>query len=112
VLFIVDAGTLGASATLDFQVKGSSTSGGTYTAISGTSITQLTQAGSGSSKYALVEIRVEQLAALNLGYNFLKGSLTIGTAASGAAVIVLADVSRFEPASAYNATSVAQKIVL
>ncbi|MHC5544515.1 hypothetical protein ACYOEI_40310, partial [Singulisphaera rosea] len=32
VMFIVDSGTLGASGTLDFQVKGSSTSGGTYTA--------------------------------------------------------------------------------
>ena len=44
VLFVIDSGTLGASGTLDFQVKGSNASGGTYTAISGTAITQLVKA--------------------------------------------------------------------
>src|SRR5690242_19518828 len=68
-LFIVDSGTLGASGTLDFQVKGSSTSGGTYTAISGTAINQLVVA-SNNNQYALVLVTAEKINALGLGYRF------------------------------------------
>ena len=52
VLFIVDTGTLGASGTLDFQVKGATSAGGTYAAIAGTAITQLVKA-SNDNQYAL-----------------------------------------------------------
>lgn len=107
VLFIVDSGTLGASGTLDFQVKGSTASGGTYTAISGTAITQLVVA-SNNNEYALVSVDSE--AVLALGYNFLKGSLVPGTAAANSAVIVLGAMNRFEPTNNQNATTVTQTV--
>src|SRR3954471_9958067 len=101
VLFLVDSGTLGASGTLDFQVKGSATSGGSYTAISGTAITQLVKA-TDDNKYALVLVTTEKINALGLGYKFIKGSLLPGTAASNSAVIAIGALTRFEPANANN----------
>ncbi len=96
VLFIVDSGTLGSSGTLDFQVKGSATSGGSYTAISGTAITQLVKA-SNDNQYALVLVTAEKVQALGLGYRYVKGSLLPGTAASNSAVIALGVLARFQP---------------
>lgn len=111
VLFIVDSGTLGASGTLDFQVKGAATSGGSYTAISGTAITQLVKA-TDDNKYALVLVTAEKINALGLGYKFIKGSLLPGTAAANSAVIALGALTRFEPASVSNATTVGQVVAL
>lgn len=107
VMFIIDAGTLGASGTLDFQVKGSTTSGGTYTAIPSTAVTQLVKA-TDDNKYVAVSVRTEAVNALGLNYAFIKGSLLPGTAASNSAVIVLGEAVRFEPASDIDATTVAQ----
>lgn len=111
VLFVVDSGTLGASGTLDFQIKGSATSGGSYTAISGTAITQLVQA-SNNNQYALVLVTAEKVNALGLGYRYVKGSLVPGTAASNSAVMVVGSNVRYEPASADNASSVVQTVAL
>lgn len=111
VLFIIDSGTLGVSGTLDFQVKGSNASAGTYTAITGTAITQLVKA-TGDNKYAIVCVRTDQIQALGLGYKFIKGSLLPGTAAANSAVIVLGALGSYEPMSGSNATTVAQTVVL
>ena len=88
VAFIVQVGALGSSATADFYVMECATSGGTYTRLTGKNITQLTQAGTDSDKQAIVNVAAEELTS---GYRYLKGSLRIGTAASDAAVIALAD---------------------
>src|SRR6185503_11740057 len=53
-LAIIQAGDLGASATLDASGTGAK-------AITGKAITQLTQAGSGSDKMALINVRPEEL---------------------------------------------------
>lgn len=111
VLFIVDSGTLGASGTLDFQVKASNASGGTYTAVSGTAITQLVVA-SNNNQYALVLVTAEKINALGLGYRYVKGSLVPGTAAANSAVIVLGACTNYEPASLQDATSVVQTLAL
>lgn len=111
VLFVIDSGTLGASGTLDFQVKGSSTAAGTYTAISGTAITQLVKA-TDDNKYAVVMVTAEKVQALGLGHAFIKGSLVPGTAAANAAVIVLGELTRFEPASDSDDPKVAQIVSL
>lgn len=111
VYFIVDSGTLGASGTLDFQVKGATTSGGSYTAITGTAITQLVVA-SNNNQYAIVCVRTDQVNALGLGYTYIKGSLLPGTAASNSAVIVLGALGAIEPMSSQNATAVTQTVNL
>jgi len=103
VMFIVMAGTLGSSATLDFKVQECATSGGTYSDLSGKSITQLTDAGTDDDKQAIVEVAAEEMGA---GMRYLKGILTVGTATSDAGVIALADVTRYKPANAYDLSSV------
>ncbi len=98
VLFVVMAGTLGSSGTLDFSVNGDSASGGGFaTAITGKAITQLTQAGSDSDKQVVVEVTSEEVGAQGLRY--IQGSLVIGTAASDAAVLAIAGGNRYNPAT-------------
>lgn len=111
VYFVVDSGALGALGTLDFQVKGATTAGGTYTAIPNTAITQLVKA-TDDNKYAVVCVTAEKVSALGLNYGFLKGSLTPGTAAANSAVVVLGQLARFEPTSSQNADTVAQTVAL
>lgn len=109
VLFIVQAGTPGSSGTIDFIVKASTTSGGTYAEISATAhstaITQLTAAGR-----ALVEIKSESLAALGVG-PYIKGSCTVGTATSPTSVVALGSCDRYEPAADANIAGTATAIV-
>ena len=109
--FLIDTGTMGSSATLDFTVKASATSGGSYTAVSGSAITQLVKA-TDDNKYAIVEVSSEKILAAGSTYRYIKGSLTPGTAACTSAVIVLGSLVNYEPASQYNATTVAQTVAL
>ena len=105
VLFIVDSGNAGtATGTIDFQLEGCSTTGGSYTLITGTSITQLTA----DNKYALVLINQSKLVSLGLGYAFIKGKLTVGAATTVCSVTIFGSDTRFEPASAQNTTGVSQ----
>lgn len=102
VIFIVQAGDLGTNATIDFKVQ-ESADGSTWSDLSGKSITQLTQAGTDSDKQAIVEVAADELGS---GKRYLKGVMTIGTAASDCGMIALADVSRYEPGAAYDLASV------
>lgn len=111
-LFIVQVGALGSSGTVDFVVKGATSSGGSYTTISGTAITQLTQAGSDDNKIVLVEVSAEAIGNLGLGYTHIKGSLTPGTAASIANIIVLAEVPRYTPAADFDLSAVDEIVTL
>jgi hypothetical protein len=104
VMFIVQAGTLGSSATLDFNVYGSAAVGMTSAAlITGKSITQLTEAGTDADKQAIVEVTADEVAAQ--GYRYIRGNLIIGTATSDAGLIALA-TSDYSPASDYDLSSV------
>lgn len=96
VAFIVQTGVLGASATVDFKITGCATSGGTYADVTGRSITQIVKA-SGDNKIAILEVTAEQVGAQN--FRFIKGSLTVGTAASIVGVIALGDGLRTSDAS-------------
>jgi hypothetical protein len=106
-LFVVDVGTVGASATVDFVVQGATTSGGTYTNIAATAVTTITA----NNKVAVVEVTAEQVQGLGLGYTFLKGKLTIGVAASQASVVAYSAVTRNEPSSLQNQGYVAAPVV-
>lgn len=110
VLFIIQAGDLGSSATLDFLVKGDSASGGSFTTtVTGKTITQLTQAGSDSDKQVIVEVTAVEAKAQ--GFRYLRGTMTVGTATSDAGVIVLGVDPRFSPASNYDLASVDEIIL-
>lgn len=101
-LFIVMAGTLGSSATLDFKVQ-ESADDSNWSDLTGKSITQLTQAGTDSDKQAIVEVAAEEITSTK---RYIKGVMTVGTATSDCGVIVLADCTRYNPANAYDLSSV------
>jgi hypothetical protein len=106
VMFVVMAGALGSSATLDFKVQEATDSSGTGAQdISGKSITQLTDAGTDSDKQAIVNVIAEELDRAD-GYRYVRGLLTVGTATSDAGVLVLAGDPRFLPASDFDLASV------
>jgi hypothetical protein len=105
VLFIIQTGVLGASATVDFKITGSATSGGTYADVTGRSITQIVKA-TGDNKIAILEVTAEQVGAQ--GWRFIKGSLTIGTAASVVGVIALGDGLRYSDAGENDIAAVAE----
>jgi hypothetical protein len=80
---IIDVGALGASATLDGALKQATSSAGAGTkAISGATITQLTQAtNDGSNALYGIEFRTTQLDLAN-GFYFVQITGTVATAAS------------------------------
>lgn len=111
VLFILSTGVLTSTNTTDFKVRGCATSGGSYADIPSAAITQLTQAGGDSSKIVLLEVRAEKVAALNLGYRYILGSLTTAAAAGYVSVVALAAVGRHKPENKANLAAVKEIVV-
>ena len=97
VMFIIATGAMQAARTVDFKVVECATSGGTYTPISGLSITQLT--GVDYNKQVIVNV---QMSDLTDGYRYIKGRLYVGgvtgTGANENTVIALAGNTRFSDA--------------
>jgi hypothetical protein len=101
---IVFAGTLGASATLDAKLEQATDGSGTGAKdITGKAITQLTQAGTDSDKQAIILCRSDELDVTN-GFDFVRLSMTVGTATSDAGACVLGHNARYAPAT--DATTV------
>lgn len=107
VMFIVMAGDLGTSATVDFAVQQASDSGGTGAKALATAkaITQLTDAGTDSNKQAVVEVHATDLDVAG-GFTFVSGVLTVGAATSDAGVVGLASRSSYSVAADYDLASV------
>jgi len=107
VMFIVQAGTLGSTATVNFAVYGDSAAAMSgEVALTGKAITQLTEAGTDSDKQAIVEVTAEEVASQIVGGRYIRGKLIVLLATSDAGVIALADHSRYAPASDYDLASV------
>jgi hypothetical protein len=103
---IVQAGDLGASATLDALLQQASDSGGTGAkSIPGKAITQLTQAGTDSNKQVLINLRPEELDVDN-GFTHFRLSMTVATATSDAGGIVLGMFPVRGPATGVDAATV------
>ncbi len=112
VMFVVMAGTLGSSATVDFQVyQGNTNALGSPKVISGAAITQLTQAGTDSDKQAVVVVKQADLDVAN-GFRWIRGTLTVGTATSDAGMLALGLYPTFGPATDYDLTSVDEVVAL
>jgi hypothetical protein len=101
---VVMAGALGSSATLDAQLQGSTTSGGSYAAISGKSITQMTQAGTDDDKQAVIHLRSDEQSR-----RYVKLSMTVGTATSDCGGIVFGR-PRYSPGTDVDLASVDEVI--
>lgn len=112
VMFVVMAGTLGSSATVDFQVyQGNTNALGSPKVITGAAITQLTDASTDSDKQAIVVVKQADLDVAN-GFRWIRGTLTVGTATSDAGVIALGFYPTYGPASDYDLTSVDEIVAL
>lgn len=103
VMFVLLAGALGSSGTVDFKLRESDASGGTYGDISGKAATQLTQAGTDDNKQVVIEIKADELTD---GKRFVKARVTTATAASLVALVALAGEARDRPISADDLASV------
>lgn len=104
VMFVVMAGTLGASATLDFKLQSSTATGSGFADITGKSITQLTQAGSDADKQAIINYRGEEAA--TAGDRYVKGVASLAAQTSDYGVIALGFNPRHGPANNSDLTSV------
>lgn len=105
VMFILSVGAMTASSTVDMTIRGDTASGGTYTtAITGKTITQLTQAGSDSNKVVIVEVGADEVAAQGLRY--IRASVVVGAAASLVSLVALAGDIRYTPASDFDLAAV------
>lgn len=97
VMFVVMWGVTQATRTIDFVVTECATSGGSYTQMSGKSITQVT--GTSDNGQAIINVKASELTA---GYRYLKGSLRVGgvtgTGANETAVLTLAGKPRYSHA--------------
>ena len=106
----IETGALGTSATLDAKLQQALDSSGTSAKdITGKAITQLTQAGGGSAKQILINVKPEELDTVN-GFGFVRLSITVGVAASLAGAQVLGVNPRYATADAFNQAAVAQII--
>ncbi len=94
LMAIFMAGTLGSSATFDAKIEQATDSSGTGAKdVTGAAITQMTQAGTDSDKQAIIVITGEDLDVAN-GFDYVRLSMTVGTATSDAGAIALATRAR------------------
>jgi len=99
IMAIVLAGELGSSATLDAKLQQATDSSGTSAKdISGKAITQLTQAGTDADKQAIINCRADELDTAN-GFTHVKLVITVGTASSDGAGLIIGTDARHEPAA-------------
>lgn len=109
IMAIVMAGTLGASATLDAKLEQATDGSGTGAKdVPGSDITQLVKA-SNDDDQAVIECFAEDLDLEN-GFTHVRLSMTVGTATSDSAGVVLGFGPRYAPASDHDLASV-QEIV-
>ncbi|TRZ66385.1 MAG: hypothetical protein D4R98_06190 [Comamonadaceae bacterium] len=106
----VQTGALGTSATLDAKLQQALDSSGTGSKdITGKSITQLTQAASGSNRQVLINVKPEELDTVN-GFGFVRLSVTVGVAASITSAQLIGVNPRYAPADSLNQAAVAQVV--
>ena len=106
VWVVLDVGDMAANATLDCSVRqATDTSGTGAKAISGKSITQLTQAGGDGNDLVCIELRTEELDIAN-GFDCISVRVTVATAAVEYSVIVYGCEPRFAPTPTTNWTEV------
>jgi hypothetical protein len=104
-LAVIQAGVLGAAATLDAKIQQASDNAGTGVKdVAGKAITQMVKA-TDDNKQAEINFSPADLD-VNNGFTFVRMTLTVGTAASLCAAVLLGLGPRSGPASASNVSSV------
>jgi hypothetical protein len=105
-VLVIDVGDMVATATLDAGIQQATTTGGAgVKAISGKTITQLTQAGGDGNDLVAIELRTEELDVTN-GFDCIRFYVTVGTANVEYSAILYGGVTRFSPTATTNWTEV------
>lgn len=105
LIAILSVGDIEDTATVDFSIQQSATSGGSYTDITGKSADQLVTAN--DDKQVVINLDSSEVGSEK---PFVKVRLEVGTAAADAGVIVLGGDARYDPASDLDVGSVIQTI--
>jgi hypothetical protein len=106
LMAVIQAGALGAGATLDAKLEQATTNAGVGAKdVTGKVITQLTQAGADSNKQAVINLRQVELDFAN-GYRFVRLTMTVAVQASLVSALLLAADARYNPASDNDAATV------
>jgi hypothetical protein len=106
IMAIIQAGALGASATLDAKFEqATSAAGAGAKAVSGKAITQLTKAGSDDNKQAIINLKPGDLDIAN-DFTHVRLTLTVATAACQAAALIIGTDPRYGHSSASDAATV------
>ncbi|MDA8095581.1 MAG: hypothetical protein M0T84_17070 [Betaproteobacteria bacterium] len=110
LLALIMVGTFGAAATVDASIQQAQDATGTGAKAigSGKAITTL-QAAGGNNVQATIDLRAEELDSTN-GFDYVQLTVTVGTAATETAAVLIAGETRYEPASVLNAASVVQQV--
>lgn len=107
VLFVVQAGTITSTGTIDFEVNYDTASNGSFTnVVTGKAITQLTAAGTDSDKQALVRVTDEEVAAMAAGARYIRGDASLLAAGADFGVVVLGVPKHYGSAAEYDIASV------
>ncbi len=110
IMFILQVGALGAAGTVDAKLRSAKTSGGAYSDIASSSITQIV---TNSNKVVTLEIRQDQMESLQAaGYQYIELSVTVGANAVLISAIALGDSAPQKPAKAQDIAAVAQRLVM
>jgi hypothetical protein len=102
VMFVVMAGSLAGGGVIDFKVQSSDDPSGTFTDVSGLAIAPMNNAD-GTNSQAIVEVTADQLAD---GQRYVRGRLTISTAAAPVAVAAFGGDPRYQPIAPFDLTTV------
>jgi hypothetical protein len=104
LLFVVMAGVIATSGTLNFKVQEAKTSTGGSAQDLSTGVLPITQLTTGDNdKQVLVDVEAENLSE---GYRYVRGVMTLATAGGDVAVLALGGRARYNPASDYDLASV------
>jgi len=104
ILAVVDVGDLQASATFDFAIyQATDTSGTSAKAISGKSITQLTQADGDGDDLVCINVRAEELDAAN-NFDCVRMQATVANAAVEFSAVLYGFNPRYMPTPTTNWT--------
>jgi hypothetical protein len=103
---IVHVGDMGAGATVDLALlQASDAAGLTAKAISGKSITQLTQAGGDAGSTVVIEMRTEEMD-VDGGFCYLGATLTVAGNVADIGIVALAGCSNYVPVPVTNWTEI------
>jgi hypothetical protein len=109
LLAVLQTGVMGASGTIDAKLQQAKDSGGTGAKdVTGKSITQIVKA-SGDNKQALISMKAADLDTEG-GFEFVRLSVTVGTAASLLSAGLYGFFPRFADASTFNQAGVVQNV--